>query len=83
MKNKLTLLAVGLLLAGCSTRTITYKDASYSSKRFAQKEDIDGLKIVTPDGTTIELVGYRNDQVQAIGVAVDAAVKAAVNSAKP
>lgn len=46
------------------------------------KHTIADLQIaVTTNGATFGLQGYQSDEVQAIGVAVDSAVKAAISSA--
>lgn len=68
------------ICVGCSTRKITYGEASYKSVRLGSKEDINSLSIhVDTNGTTkIKLDGYKNDQVQAMSAVVEAAVKAAV-----
>lgn len=84
MKEKLCLLLVGVWLAvygcGCSTRSITYGNATYKSVRLGSKEDINSLSIQTDTNgaTRIKLEGYKNDQVQAMSAVVEAAVKAAV-----
>ena len=83
MKKILASLFIASALTGCTTRTITYGGATYTSKRFLQKEDVDGLKVTTTNGTTIELVGYRNDQVQAVSAIAEGVTKGLAASVKP
>jgi hypothetical protein len=76
-----SLLAV-TVLTGCTSRKIKYGEATYSSFRFGNKESFGGLEITDTNGVKLKITAYQNDQVQAIGVAVDAAVTAAIQGAK-
>ncbi len=77
-------IAIGLLLmsAGCTTRTITWNGATYKSIRFGNKETIGGIELRA--GTNVFKVdSFKSDQVQAIEIAVKAAVETAIKSMKP
>lgn len=74
MKTILTILST-CFLAGCTTRTITYGDATYKSVRFANKETIGGVTIIAPDGTTFKMDTYTSDQVQSAGAIAEGVAK--------
>ena len=88
MKNKtcLILTATCIALVGC---TITKYESPHGEKfsrvSFGSKTGIGELSLSgdTNGVRTITLKGYQSDGVAAIGVAVDAAVSAAVKSVKP
>ena len=73
-----------LLTAGCATRTVTLPDGSilYKSTRLGNKEQIKRLEFRHGADVFI-LEGYSSDQVEALGIVTEAAVKAAISSAKP
>lgn len=72
-----------LLAIGCTTRTIQI-DANtvYKSTRFGNKENIGEITYTSKDGTKLTVKAFRSDQVEALGVITEAAVKAAITSAK-
>jgi ferric-dicitrate binding protein FerR (iron transport regulator) len=70
------------LLSGCTTRIIEYQGVRYTSETRFTDQSIGRLRIKLPDGTEVELDGYSNDGAAALGVAVEAAVSAAVKGAK-
>lgn len=78
----LILLAVDV---GCSVRTATLPDGRvlYSSKRFGTKEQIKRVEFRGSKGEVFILEGYAGDQVEALGVVTEAAVKGAVSAAVP
>jgi hypothetical protein len=89
-KPSLPLLAsVGIaavLLCGC--QVLTYRSTTgerFTRSSFAAKTTISSLSVEsTTNGIRrVELKGYQNDSVQALGVVTEAAVKAAVQSVKP
>ncbi len=73
-----------LLLAGCATRTVTLPDGSvlYKSSRFGNKEQIKRIEFRHGADVFI-LEGYSSDQVEVLSAVTEAAVKAAISSAKP
>lgn len=78
------LIIAGLLLVatGCTTRTITWNGATYKSTRFGNKETIGGIELRS--GTNVfKIDSFKSDQVQAIEIAVKAAVETAIKSMKP
>lgn len=79
MKNLIQLFAISLaacLWAGCATRTITYGDATYKSRKLFSGEQFGGLEIVAPDGTKVKMDAYQSEQSQAVSAAVRAAIEA-------
>jgi hypothetical protein len=70
---------------GCTIREIATPDGKilYKSTRFGNKETIGSIEYVFPDGSKFVLKGFGSDQVSALGVVTEAAVRAAVSSAKP
>ncbi len=78
----MTLIGCG---SGCTVREITTPDGKilYKSTRFGNKETIGSIEYVFPDGSRFVLRGYGSDQVSALGVVTEAAVKAAITSVKP
>lgn len=81
MKYALTILLV-IAAAGCTSRKIVLPNGagSYTSTRFGNKESIGEISF---DGKKLTVKGYQSDQVQAIGIAVEAAVRGAVASMVP
>ena len=79
------MVALAMLLSGCtqtkwSNGSESFSRISLGTKLAAQKISV----TVNTNGTrTMSIEGYQSDGVQAIGVAVDAAVSAAVKSVKP
>lgn len=63
---------------GCATRTISIGGATYKSTRFGNKEQIGEVEV--RQGTNVFILrGYRADQVEAIGIAAEAAARGAVS----
>lgn len=78
--------ALIVLLSGCTvTKYVSPTGESFTRSSFGTKLQVSELTVTgdTNGIRSIILKGYANDQVQAIGVAVEAAVSAAVKSAKP
>lgn len=69
----------------CTVREIATPDGKvlYKSTRFGNKETIGSIEYVFPDGSRFVLKGFGSDQVSALGVVTEAAVKAAITSVKP
>ena len=85
MKLALTILALSALLAGgCSTREISIPGTNlgYKSTRFGNKENIRRIEYRSIDGSVLIVEGFVSDQVEALGVVTEAAVKGAVAGAK-
>lgn len=78
-------LAVLTLSAGCSVRTATLPDGRvlYKSSRFGTKEQIKHVEFRSAGGDVFVMDGYAGDQVEALGVVTEAAVKGAVSAAVP
>lgn len=75
-------IAILLFTSAFTTRTITWNGATYKSTRFGNKETIGGIELRS--GTNVFRVdSFKSDQVQAIEVAVKAAVETAIKSMKP
>lgn len=74
-----------LFLCSCSTRKATLPDGRvlYQSNRFGTKEQIKHVEFRSAAGDVFVLDGYASDQVEALGVVTEAAVKAAVSSMAP
>ena len=72
------------ILTGCSTINYEDGDTKFSRSSFGNKLSIAKLEVET-SGTNkaVRMEGYSNDQVEAIKIAVEAAVAAAVKSAVP
>lgn len=84
MKTIILCAVFAVALVGCTSRKITIPNgASYESKRFGNKEQIGGISFTDTNGLSFKIESFQSDQVQAIGVAVDAAVKAAIKSVAP
>lgn len=91
--NKLICLAAllaSVCLPGCSS--VYYKDAcvAFEVHKYMMVETAQRIKIAERPTTGrgyctvhVDVTGAESDQVQAIGVAVDAAVSAAVKGVKP
>ena len=73
------------LTCSCSTRKATLPDGRvlYQSGRFGTKEQIKHVEFRSAQGDVFVLDGYASDQVEALGVVTEAAVKAAVSSMVP
>lgn len=89
-KFPIAVVALALLSSGCTTATYSRRESNgenvtFKITSFATKKSFGDLSLIvsTNQTRTMNLKGYNNDQVQAIGIAVDAAVKAAVSSVKP
>lgn len=79
---KKTLLIASLFaFCGCTTRTLTMPDGRevYKSTRFGNKESIKRVEYRSAKGEVFILEGYDSDQVQAIGIAAEAAARGAVS----
>lgn len=83
MKIKGIIVGIAILaFTGCTTRTITWNGATYKSTRFGNKETIGGIELRS--GTNVfKIDSFKSDQVQAIEIAVKAAVETAIKSLKP
>lgn len=82
MKKALAVAIVASGLVGCTTRTIQFGGAKYTSKRFGASEQFG--KIELKQGTnSLTVEGVQSDLVTGIKVGVDAAFKAAAAVAKP
>lgn len=82
----ISLLTVSLLSCGCTvTKYVSSTGETFSRTSFGTKLSVSEMTVAgdTNGIRTIAIRGYANDQVQAIGVAVSAAVSAAVTSIKP
>jgi len=82
MKTILASLCLLAVAAGCTTRTATLPDGRvlYKSARFATDENMKRVEFRTKAGDVFILEGYAGNQTDAIGIAVEAAVKAALAS---
>jgi hypothetical protein len=80
MKVLLLILAT-TLLAGCTS--VQYGDVRYKS--LFNRKSLSELDItVKSDGSkTLKLRGYRNDQVEALSILTEAAVRGALKGATP
>jgi hypothetical protein len=78
----MTLIGCGF---GCTIREVATPDGKilYKSTRFGNKETIGSIEYTFPDGSRFVLKGFGSDQVSALGVVTEAAVKAAITSVKP
>lgn len=85
MKTFLKLLTLLIVVNGCSTRTLTLPDGRviYKSVRFGMKEAIKRVEYKDANGQSFVLEGYASDQVEALGVVTEAAVRGAVSGVKP
>jgi hypothetical protein len=80
MKKILSALAL-LACAGCTS--IQYGDVRYTSM-FNRKSFSELDITVKSDGSkTLKLRGYRNDQVEALGIITEAAVRGAMKGVTP
>lgn len=66
MKLVLAVLAIGLILAGCTSRKITYGDVTYDHQSFGTKHSFGKLKVTHPNGLAVEVENFANDQVGAL-----------------
>jgi len=82
---KLIFPVILLIACSCSTRKATLPDGRvlYQSSRFGTKEQIKHVEFRSAQGDVFVLDGYASDQVEALGVVTEAAVKAAVSSMVP
>ena len=87
------------LISGCTSTRITHTEPTsmmvgtnlvrsgggftISRTTGLTKHSVADLAVETSGGINFRMKGYQNDQVQALGVAVDAAVSAAIKSTKP
>jgi hypothetical protein len=78
-----TLIGLAFIASGCMMREVEYQGVKYTQRQFGVKQSIGKLSIEIPNGPQISIDNYSSDGAQAIGVAVEAAVKAAVQSAAP
>lgn len=79
-------LACLILLTGCTVTKYTAPTGeTFTRTSFGTKLNVSELSVACGSNgvRTITMKGYANDQVQAIGIAVEAAVSAAIKSAKP
>lgn len=84
--KSLSVLLLVVLFAGCTFRTVEYQTAAgpviYRHKSFGVRQSIGELRVREGD-VEVVIKGYSNDQAEAIGVAVEKAVSAAVKGVKP
>lgn len=83
---KPVILTIVILLAfGCSSRKAMLPDGRvlYESLRFGTKEQIKHVEFRSAQGDVFVLDGYAGDQVEALGVVTEAAVRGAVGAAVP
>lgn len=72
------------LFSGCTIRKVEHNGARYVHRSFGTKQSIGKLTmLVTSNSAAVTVENYASDQVQAIEVAIKAAVSAAVQGAKP
>lgn len=90
--NIITCLALLALLALCGCTSVKYsrtdstgEKVTFTTTSFATKKTIGDVNFSkgTNQTQSLAIKGYNNDQVTAVGIAVDAAVKAAVKSVIP
>lgn len=82
MKTNILILLAAAGLAGCTTRTLEFAGAKYTSRRFGVNETFG--KIEVRQGTnSLTVEGVQSDLVTGIKVGVDTALKAAASVAKP
>lgn len=70
------------VFCGCTTREITIGGSHYKSSRFGNKEAISEIEFRRGDEVFI-VRGWKSDQVEAIGIAVEAAARGAVSAFVP
>ena len=89
LNNKIMLLPLLVPLtaaAGCTSLNYTSPGGEHFSRRsFGSKTTISALTVETATNglRRVELRGYMNDSVQALGTITEAAVRAGIQSAKP
>ena len=85
--NILTVLTLlTLVVSGCQSLTYTGPSGEHFTRRsFASQTAISSLTVeaATNGLRRVELRGYTNDQTQALGAVTEAAVRAAIQGAKP
>lgn len=79
MEKSIAVIILMLFLSACSAVRIQYGEATVTSFRLFSDQNLEGLKINAPDGTSVVL-NKKSDEVQteALSAIVGAAVKAAV-----
>jgi len=84
MKTIASILVV-LSCVGCSVRKASMPDGRvlYQSTRFGNKESIKRVEFRSEGGALFVLEGYASDQVEAIGIAAEAAARGAVSALVP
>ena len=85
MKPQFHLLLLAVLAAGCTALTYTGPNGEHFTRRsFGAKTAISSLAVESDTNGVrrVELRGYTNDSTQAIGAVTEAAVRAAIQSAK-
>src|SRR2546422_10060569 len=87
-KDKAGILAPMLCLALCGCQVLTY--TAPTGERFTRSSlgsttSLSSLSVVTETNglRRVELRGYKNDSSHALGTVTDAAVRAAIQAAKP
>lgn len=80
MKRILAIACIAIIAAGCTTRTATLPDGRviYKSARFATDEKMKRVEFRSAGGDVFVMEGYSGNQTDAIGIAVEAAVKGAL-----
>lgn len=80
------LVAMCVGTSGCTFRTVEYQTAAgpviYRHKSFGVRQSIGELR-VKEGNVEVSIKGYSNDQAEAIGVAVEKAVSAAIKGVAP
>lgn len=80
------LVAVCVGASGCTFRTVEYQTTAgpviYRHKSFGVRQSIGELRVREGD-VEVSIKGYSNDQAEAIGVAVEKAVSAAIKGVTP
>ena len=83
MKRYLVVLT--MLLTGCSSLNYDDGQTKFSRSSFGNKTSIGKIEVALGSNgvKTVRMEGYSNDQIEAIKIAVEAAIAAAVKSAVP
>lgn len=87
LTGALLLLAIGVLMfagCGCTVTKWTNGSESFSRTSFGVTSTAQKISVsVTPTTRTLTVTGYQNNGTEALGVVTEAAVSAAIKSAKP
>lgn len=81
---KIVAIGVVLLLVGCTSYEYTSPDGHrVKIVRFASDAMLDGAKITTPTGTTLQITGYKSEAHRVVEAAVGAAVREGLGALRP